>query len=73
MQTHTRAGIIVVVGALVLGGGYIMADGADAVPGILTFKPPLPRVAAFPTPKAASPTPNPVSYTHLTLPTICSV
>ena len=63
MQTHTRAGIIVVVGALVLGGGYIMADGADAVPGILTFKPPLPRVAAFPTPKAA------VSYTHLTLPT----
>lgn len=58
MQTHTRAGIIVVVGALVLGGGYIMADGADAVPGILTFKPPLPRVAAFPTPKAASPTPN---------------
>lgn len=58
MQIRTRAGIIALIGALVLGGGYVLADGADVVPGIFTFKPPLPRVADFPTPKAVSPAPD---------------
>lgn len=58
MQIRTRASIIALIGALVLGGGYVLADGADLVPGIFTFKPPLPRVADFPTPKAVSPAPD---------------
>lgn len=58
MQTHTRVGILALVGTVILGCSYIVADGADIVPGIFTFAPPLPRVAPFPTAKPVSPAPN---------------
>lgn len=58
MKRRSQAGISALIGALVLGGGYIGADGADIVPGFFTFDKPLPRVQPFPTPKAVSPAPN---------------
>lgn len=57
MRTRGRVNAAVIAGALVLGGAYIGADGADLVPGLLTFKAPLPKVAPFPDSPAVSPEP----------------
>lgn len=57
MHTKGRVSATLIAGALVLGGAYVGADGADLVPGFLTFKAPLPRVAPFPDSPALSPEP----------------
>ena len=50
MGKGTKAGVWLLLGALGLGGGYLVADGADILPGYFTFQAPLPKVAPFPTP-----------------------
>lgn len=57
VHTRRRAKAAVIAGALVLSGAYVGADGADLVPGFLTFKAPLPRVVPFPDSPTVSPEP----------------
>lgn len=57
MRTKGRVNAAIIAGALVLSGAYVGADGADLVPGFLTFKAPLPRVVPFPDSPAVSPEP----------------
>lgn len=54
-----RAGAGIAAGVVVLlGGGYVVADAKDVVPGVLTMEAPYPSAAPFPTaPGAASPPP----------------
>lgn len=58
MRAKGRLNATIIAGALILGGAYVGADGADLVPGILTFKPPLPRVVPFPDSPAVNPEPT---------------
>jgi hypothetical protein len=58
VHTKGRVSATLIAGALVLGGAYVGADGADVVPGFLTFKAPLPRVAPFPDSPVLSPEPT---------------
>ena len=57
MRAKGRLNATIIAGALILGGAYVGADGADLVPGFLTSKPPLPRVVPFPDSPAVNPEP----------------